>query len=280
MLDTPSSYIVFIDEAGDPGIKRYSTGDPRYEWFTVSAVVVRPRLEPLIVDWVREARDGQKGRQTAVLHYRDLTQGARQHVCEIIGSKPLRAFVLASHKTNMRQHYNARLSTDERASRFYNWCIRILLERVTEWAVGQSMSDYGERRPIELVFSQRGGHNYAKLRWYLFTKLQWQEDAGELYLGRPVSRGMLLDSRCTVTSTNQRAGLQLADVLASAFWQGANSGMPNYSTAPALALRRIIARPHNGAEKANFGLTLLPMPEQGQIPETDRPLFRAFGYQI
>jgi hypothetical protein len=273
-------YIAFIDEAGDPGIKRFASGDPRYEWFTIAAAIVRPEQEPDLVDWIREATAGQKGRQAPILHYRNLTQGARQQVCDVIGTKPIRGFVLASHKSNMRRHLNPRLSTEERASRFYNWCTRILLERVTEWCALHSTADYGERRPVHLIFSQRGGHNYAMLRWYLFTKLQWQEEAGELFLGRPVSRGMLRADLCDVLPTEQRAGLQLGDILASAFWQAANSGMANHALDPALALRRILARPGPGRSKANFGLTLLPMPEQAMIPEPDRPVFRRFGYHI
>lgn len=280
MPDQLPGYILFVDEAGDPGIKNVSTGDARYDWFTLGAVVVRPDVEPSIVDWIREATAGMKGRQSPGLHYRNLTAGGKLAVCDCLGGKPMRAFALASHKTNMRRHLNPRLSTDERSSRFYNWCIRFLFERVTEWCERQSIEDFGEKRPIHVVFSQRGGHNYKKLYWYLFTKLRWQEEAGMLYLERPVIRGMMDASRCEIVPHESRAGLQLADVVASSFYQAANSGITTHDPEPAKKLRRVIARPLAGRSKANFGLTLLPMPEQATIPEADRGIFRFYGYDI
>jgi hypothetical protein len=237
------SFAIYIDEAGDPGIKRYPGNDLRYEWFTLAAVVVRAEHEPSIVDWIREASAGAKGRQSAALHYRNLTAGAKLAVCQSIGQRPIRAFVLASHKSNMRRHINPRLSSEELASRFYNWCFRFLLERVTEWCATQSIADFGEKRPAHLIFSQRGGHSYSRLFWYLFTKLRWQEQAGTLFLGRPVIRGMLEEQLTEVAPHDRWAGLQLADIVASAFFQGANSGLPSFDIEPAMRLRRIIARP-------------------------------------
>ncbi|MGV3456317.1 DUF3800 domain-containing protein [Sphingomonas sp.] len=272
-------YIIYIDEAGDPGIKRYSSGDPRFEWFTLGAVVVRAADEPQIVEWIRESLIGAKGRQTPVLHYRNLTEGAKLAVCEGLGAKPARAFALASHKTNMRRHLNPRLSTEERASRFYNWCVRFLLERVTEWCAAQSILEFGEKRPAQLIFSHRGGHNYSMMLWYLFDKLRWQEESGQLFLGRPVIRGMLRKDLTTVEPHERYAGLQFADVVASAFFAAANTALPTHNLEPAKALRRIVARrPPRGA-KANFGLTMLPLPEQGGVPEVDRGIFRFYGFE-
>jgi hypothetical protein len=273
-------YIVYIDEAGDPGIKRNSNGDPRYEWFTLGAAVVRVEDEPHIVEWIRDALSGAKGRQSPSLHYRNLTAGAKLSVCEGLGARPIRAFALASHKSNMRRHLNQRLSTEERASRFYNWCIRVLLERVTEWVEHHSIVDFGVKHPAQLVFSERGGHNYAKLFWYLFDKLGWQEESGMLFLPRPVIRGVLKRSLSSVEPHEKRAGLQVADVVASAFFQAANSGLGSFDCAPAQHLRRIMARSPASKAKANFGVTLLPMPEQAQIPASDRGIFRFYGFDI
>lgn len=271
---------VYIDEAGDPGIKRYSNGDPRYEWFTLAGVAVRSEDDSKIVEWLRAATSGMKGKQAADVHYRNLTAGGKLAVCQSIGQRPLRAFVVASHKSNMRRHLNPRLSTEEQASRFYNWCVRLMLERVTEWATCHSTERIGDDEMIRLVFSDRGGHSYSKLFWYLFTKLRWQEEARKLYLPRPVIRGKLDRSLVEVIKHENRAGLQLADIVASSFLQAANSSLSTFDMLPAKHLRRIMARPRPKASKAAFGVTLLPLPEQAVIPEEDRGIFRYYGFEI
>src|SRR3546814_18810297 len=75
------------------------------------------------------------------------------------------------------------------------------------------------------------------------------------------------------------AGLQLADVVASAFLQGANSNADNHDTGPACSLRRIMGKDAKG-RVANCGLTLWPLPSQGPIPEAARPMFETFGFGL
>ena len=178
----------------------------------------------------------------------------------------------------MRAYQNNKLPIIEQSSRFYNWCMRLLLERAGQWCADQAIKEFQEKRPIRLVLSQRGGHNYDKLFWYIFDKLGWQESAGTLFLKRPVLQGVLRRELTTVESHEALAGLQLADVIASAFFQAANSALSTFDLAPAKALGPIMARPRNGASKANFGVTLLPLPHQGQIPEADRGIFAHYGF--
>src|SRR3546814_13353325 len=73
------------------------------------------------------------------------------------------------------------------------------------------------------------------------------------------------------------AGLQLADVVASAFLQGENSNADNHDTGPACSLRRIMGKDAKG-RVAHCGLTLWPLPSQGTITEAARPMLETFGY--
>src|SRR3546814_15086081 len=72
------------------------------------------------------------------------------------------------------------------------------------------------------------------------------------------------------------AGLQLADVVASAFLQGANSNADNHDTGPACSLRRLMGKDAKG-RVANCGLTLWPWPSHAPTPDAARPPLEPLG---
>jgi hypothetical protein len=171
---------VYIDEAGDPGAKdglRF-LGD-RYEWFTFGALVVRTSLQDDLVGWVKELREEARARQAGALHYAQITKGRRAGVCNILAQKPCRAFVFASHKSNLRTYFNPRLNKPIDPERVYNWCFRLLLERVTAWVERRQKDEVGKVEPLRLVLAQRG-HGYDHFNAYI-DKLRWQQENGQLF---------------------------------------------------------------------------------------------------
>lgn len=267
---------VYIDEAGDPGVKPKVDPKPHWtDWFVLSAVVVSDARNSDVVDWVQDMAEATRTRGLEGIHYRNLSDPNRERVCRMLARKPVRIFVLATHKDTMRKHYNPRLGAAN-AKQFYNWCLRLLLERVTAWCYQRVEAD-GDCS-ARIVFSQRGGHDYGELRDYL-TKLEAQSLTGTLVLkAKGIAPGVISDKLCEVLPHTSVAGLQLADITASAFFQAANSALPRHDLAPAKCLRPRLARVGKSKSAANFGLLMLPFAHQGTIPATDRAVFEENGY--
>ena len=266
---------IYIDEAGDPGSRdglKY-LGE-RHEWFTFGAVAVRSSREQEVVDWIGEMRDTVRSRQSGALHYHQVTKERRKGLCETLATKPCRAFVFASHKSNLRQYFNPRLGTMLSGERVYNWCFRLLLERVTAWAESWQKHEDGRISALSVVIATRG-HDYDHFCAYI-DKLSWQRQNKQLFLKGPGLSAEHLDrSSWRLEPCAEVAGLQLADVVASAFYQAANNSSPSHDIRPALALKPIMIGQESAA---NTGVTLWPLPHQGSIPAEARPIFEAYGY--
>lgn len=276
----PPALTVFFDEAGDPGIRdgvRYAP--QRHEWLCLSAVVVRTVNEPDTVAWIREMREVANARQSETLHYHRIAKARREGVCSTMGEKPLRVFCLASHKTNMREHINPRLGKMDSGHEFYNWCTRILFERLTDWCAAVQKREMGQLEPLRLVLAERGGHDYQSMFDYV-DKLKWQSSTNSLKIkGIGLDPPLLEREHWSVERAEARAGLQLADTAASAFYQAANTISPSWDIAPAKTLKPVVAKNTRG-DQANYGLTVWPLRHQSPLPAASRPIFEFFGYQF
>jgi hypothetical protein len=269
---------LYIDEAGDPGVRDgLAYAETRHEWLCLAGAVIRTPREPETVEWVREMRAQASSKQSDALHYARISLPRREAVCATLATKSLRGFCMASHKTNVRSHFNPRLGQITRADHFYNWCVRLLFERVSEWNVELCRKERTEMAPLRVVFAERGGHDYDHMFAY-FDKLRMQIESGTLHLkGKPIAPALLVRDHWSVARAETLAGLQIADTIASAFYQAANTASPAWNVKPAAALKRIIAKDRHGAH-ANAGLTVWPLAHQAPVPEDAREIFRAYGY--
>lgn len=274
-----SDLTIFIDEGGDSGVRdglRFQHS--RHEWFSVGAYVVRTNS----TDGTVALRDRIMGEarvtQTGSLHYYKLKPDRRLQVCTLLGAHSARAFCLLSHKANLRNYYNEKLGKFD-AQKLFNWCSRLLIERIMEFAALDAKLTGQAIGPATFIFSENKGHDYDHMRSY-FGTLEHQATQSQMIL-KPKRwvPNFLVPDRVLVKPHDDLAGLQLADVIASAFLQGANSNANNHDPAPAVALRRIMAKDGRG-RIGNCGVTLWPLPTQGPIPETARPLFKAYGYKF
>lgn len=278
------AYLVYIDEAGDPGLRRVQPLDENgsSEWFTLGAVVVAAEREGEIVQWVREIKWDVHQQQAPDLHYRKLGLSRRIRAASILASKECRLFAVASHKPNMRGYVNERASQVSSQEPFYNWCVRILLERVTAWCSDRNRRDNRATGAAHLVFSERGGLRFEQLRAY-HEYLRHQSRSGSLYLSkRDIAWDVLHPDLYDSVPHRTSAGAQLADVVASAFFQAAHAAAPTWTPAsigPALALRpRVAAR---GRLRAGFGVTLMPLrSDQQRLSADQRQVFEAYGHSF
>src|SRR5688572_17097364 len=136
MSSVPYEYIAYIDEAGDPGIDRVRPIDARggTEWMTLGCVLIKKHRDPDVVQFVQRMLAELRIRQRKDLHFRHLSPEKKLHLCTEMARLPARFFVLASNKKNMRGHRNPRAAAKmgyiQSSQMFYNFCLRLLLERV------------------------------------------------------------------------------------------------------------------------------------------------------
>ncbi len=137
----------------------------------------------------------------------------------MIAQLPLRGFAICSNKKNMRDYKNARASKIPSQQWFYNWCIRLLLERVTAFCAGRTMADHGKQLPVKIEFSERGGVRYSQTAAYQYY-LKLQQEGNNIYLKKREPVTKMLDWHLMEAHPHaERAGLQLSDFVASSFYQ-------------------------------------------------------------
>lgn len=269
---------VYIDEGGDNGVKDglWYHGT-RHEWFTLGAYVVRAEKSADLVAVRDELLSGAKARQASNLHYYKLKEDRRQQVCDILATNSARAFAFASHKSNVREHVNPKLGS-MKAREYYHWCCRLLLERVMEFALNDARAKGYAPAPLELIFSENAGLKYDAMFSY-FETMNQQACLGQFKLKPKCWLPEMMNRTFWKAEPHAKlAGLQLADVIASAFQQGANSSAANFNIGPAKSLSPIMARDARNQHR-NAGVTLWPLKNQARIPAEARPLFENYGYR-
>lgn len=273
-------YVLFIDEAGDDGLTRVQPIDESggSEWLVIAGTLVRAIHEDDTVEWVREIREQIGATQGPALHYRRLPYFKKVAACLIAGEKPCRSFVVLSNKKNMRGYDNARAARRGGRQWFYNYCVRLLLERATDFCTNHSIAN-GNNPVVKVVFSRRGGHSYPQTKAYL-ELLKAQASANSTYLKkRQIRHEALRFNLIEYVPHYQVAGLQLADILASAFYQAVNPAAGSWSTDPAWAFRRVIAR-ENG-EASDYGIVLQPTPPaRAALTADQKKVFQQYGYEF
>jgi hypothetical protein len=147
-------YLAFIDEAGDPGLNTVRPIDAAggTEWLCLGAVVIRAARGAEILGWVRSILLKAGGNNRSDLHYRTLPNFRKRIVCSELAKLPIRAFVLASNKKNMRRYRNPRAERIGSQQWFYNYCLRLLLERVTHFCYQKARSEGADDRFLKIIY--------------------------------------------------------------------------------------------------------------------------------
>lgn len=278
-------YVAYIDEAGDPGLSKIRTSTERgsSEWLVLSAIVVRTETEPQVVEWVRDIRASIGSVQGPALHYRTLSDDKKAAVCSAIAGLPLRGFVLLSNKKNMQGYRNTRVEAARGASTqeyFYNFCLRLLLERVTHFVERHSLIAHSQPKHAELVFSERGGLRYSQTIEYLALLMEQARSQTTFLERREVRWRVLHPMLMSAIAHNRSAGSQLADPVASAFFQATNTsgdGKWNTRFAELLAPRMLSVR----GKYENLGVSLQPTPyRRANLTDEQKRVFHFYGFKL
>lgn len=271
----PVSFIAYIDEAGDDGIRKVSPIDPMgsSEWFVLAAVVVGAHREAEVLPWVKAIVSNLKQHQRKDIHYRNLSQHKRVMVCELISDLPIRCFVAISNKKNMRGYRNLRAEKIPSKNWFYCWMLRLLLERVTDFCERKAAIATPPNGILKIEFSKRGGLSYSQFKAYL-AYLRQKSHANRLYLDTGDIKWPYIDEhRIHTYDHRSRAGLQLADAVASAFYQAAQSNTrTNDDIEPAIALAPRVGFDRKGIAY-DYGVKLMPALHRAALSHEQRRIF-------
>lgn len=275
-------YFAFIDEAGDPGLKTVRPIDPvgGTEWLCLSAVLVRAKHDADVVNWVRSILSKAGVRNRADLHYRTLPDYRKRIVVGEVAQLPIRAFVVASNKKNMRGYRNMRAERVRSQQWFYNFCLRLLLERVTDFCHQHAARERSKGRLIKIIYSERGGHSYAQTTAYQ-ELLKMQAKGGALVLSKRRIMWEVLDWRLAEPASHKSsAGAQLADVAASAFFQAVDTLPPTKWNNEFAKLLKPVMATENGSAMG-YGVALQPTPPwKARLNDRQKEIFEFYGYKF
>lgn len=232
-----------------------------------------------MVEWVKSIRMDIDATQGPVLHFRNLGLKKKTRAAELLAERPARLFAVCSNKKNMRGWQNQRAEKRGGRQWFYNFCVRLLMERVTDFCYRDATKRFQNCRYLRVIFSKRGGHSYGQTKAY-WEVLKNQSRAGTTVLAkRVINHEVLRFNLVDYVPHWQNAGLQLADIVASSFFQASNTLGSNWSTDPASQLRPRMAR--EGSVIADYGLVLQPTPPwKANLTDDQKIIFRSYGYAI
>lgn len=284
-------YTLFIDEAGDDKVERLKpkTPDGNSEWLCLGGYLVRATAESDLERRRDEILKAIGQKPGGVLHFRNLKPGSRALATKALASKgsPARGFVVCSLKQTMLNHHNARAAAASVNPRDYlfNWVVRLLLERVTQYVASHAQR-HGIGNPLlRIVMASRRGHHFGRFKAYLQQKIN-QATAGTTYLAtRDIEPSVLRYSLIDRAPASQLAGLQLADVLVSAFFQSIERASPHYTDKVALSLRPLMAERKTASGRSTRrdgeGVTFFPPLQAVHLLTPEQAaFFEHFGYDM
>jgi hypothetical protein len=276
-------FVAYIDESGDPGIRKVSKfgSEGSSEWLIIGCILIRAEREPQVLRWAHDARTLLDLRQRQDIHYSDLSPKRKAAICGHLATLPLRAFVLMSNKKNMEGHSNPRAEKMRSQQWFYNWCVGLLLERVTDYCEQRSLRDYGAVTKLKIEFSERRDVSYAQTKAYQ-ELLRIQSRAGTLCKGkRDIKADVLHPDLIDAFSHRDRDGLQLADSVPAAFFQAVNAfGPGDWDTQFAKMLRTRMATEHG--THVDYGVAVLQPtpPYRAKLTAKQKQIFQFYGYRL
>ncbi|RHZ90446.1 DUF3800 domain-containing protein [Cereibacter sphaeroides] len=284
-------YTLFVDEAGDDKVERLKPDHPdgNSEWLCLGGYLVRAEFDGDLDQRRDDLLSAVGGSPGGVLHFQKLNARNRLVVAQHLATRryPARGFVVCSFKRTMLGYHNPRAAAamGGKKDALYNFVCRLLLERVTAF-VAEDAHKKGIEKPIlRIMMDRRKGHHFHSFTAYV-EQLIRQAIAGTTYLStRQIDPSILRRTDISNPSAHQEAGLQLADVLVSAFFQSIEQSAPGYSEQAALSLRPLMAPRRHRLGRAvgwnNEGVTLYPAPRAAHlITPRQAKFFEGFGYDM
>jgi len=277
----PIRFVAYIDESGDTGLENVKPNNSptgATEWLVLSCFLVKQENDHKCLGWVREIKSKFRNVNSEFLHYKELIPAKRAIACNLINTKTCRFFAVASNKKNIEGHENesAELVSGKGSAWLYWWLTRLLLERVTSFCEDQVAPAERGSAKVLIVFSRRGGLRYIDFRDYL-RRLHKKSILGRLNIDKgDLCWSVVDEDEILVLDSKQRAGLQLSDLCAGAFFQALEL-KSNFDTQYAKLFKPRMARDKRN-RVLDFGLKTMPELYRMGLSSEQREIFEFYGY--
>ncbi|KAB2937405.1 hypothetical protein [Hyphomicrobium sp.] len=164
---------------------------------------------------------------------------------------------------------------------FYCWLTRLLLERVTYFALKQSIVAYGQPAPLQIELSERGRFSYGQLRaYYDWLKLKSMAGQNKLPLG-DISWDVMSHDHFEVHPNERRPGLQLADAVAGAFLRACDvNQIGQRDVQAAKLLKPVMTGDPSAGMVHGFSVKLMPKWGIANLTREQQQVFRFYGYPL
>lgn len=256
------SFVAYVDEAGDEGFN--SKGS---EWFVLSALVTDKVDENAMLEEVLNSVLLRLGkRKKKPLHFRKLSHHQRVPYIAQIAAAPVRAISILVHKPSLLKR-----ETFNKEHRLYHYAVRYLVERVS-WLCRDRKHSVGDGT-VELVFSNRGGMSYTAISEYINSLVikAGQKEAGTLVHDIRIAAGTMDAGKVLTFSHGDRMGLQVADAVASGFYNALEARYGFTEDRYARMLKPILYNYRDRGSYRGYGLKFFPR-EAEKLIETDARL--------
>lgn len=212
----PTGFVTYIDEAGDEGFK-FDCVNHSSEWLVISAVVVRKTNDPRLFDLIQSYKKLIEKKRDYTIHFRTLNHTQRLPLVGLIANAPIRAVTVLCRKRLLTQTEKLR-----EKHKLYFYLTRYLLERVS-WLCWANRGVSSPR--TEIVFSNRSNMAYGEIQTYLDTL----ENSTPAFQPVKIDWRVIDKSAVIALPHRQRAGLQIADAVASSLFCAVEPGSFGFS---------------------------------------------------
>jgi hypothetical protein len=258
------SYIAYIDESGDDGLVKFREpgadgGSSR--WLAISACLIRQSRDLEAVAWRDEITDKLPNKRQRYLHFQQLSHSQKMMAAKVLAKKPVKTITVISNKTMIPSGiYSGK-------NQLYFYLTRYLIERIS-WLcrdLRHSVPE-GDGR-VKIIFSRRGNMSYADFRAYL-ERLKSSSD-NTIYW--PVIDIGGIDAQ----DHSRRAGLQLADIVASSFAAGLELDKYSNCESRYAEILKPTVYERNG-NYLSYGMKIIPHPDNMALHEEQLELIHLF----
>jgi Protein of unknown function (DUF3800) len=274
---------VFIDEAGEPGHKLPKDGEIKgTNWFILGATVVNADKINQLDQWCKNIKEKCGLPVSRPIHFQRLSNENKLLACQLMAELPLRNFVFCSDKRNIRGYKNTRAaSASPEKNWYYHSCVKYLLERITEFGLDFSKKTYGKAKHASIILDERADIHISKLKVYLDGECRRIESGRAFHTKRQLKTEVMNSGCIKGGKDDDHGGLQLADIVASAFFLATeNAKFPRlHRIEPAKALDRIMWKGSSYRKiAANNGVTLFPAVTPSRLTPKEKLIFEHYGY--
>jgi hypothetical protein len=272
------AFVAYIDESGDTGLDLVKKpDDPKgaTEWLVLSAFLVRAVNDPKMVTWTQDVQSEFTSTRPD-LHFNKLLPFKKTLVASALANKQAKGFVVMSNKKNIEQYKNPRLDANNKAW-IYWFLTRLLLERVTAFCAQLVPEERKGQDKLRIIFSRRGDLTYKHFTDYL---LKMYYDQGDQVLGYKELDWSVIDfDEIYAHDHGDRAGLQLADVIAGAFFQAVEINRGAQAECDPSYAKLLKPLMHHNGNRWHLGFGVKPMPTlpEMNLTEPQKRLFNAYG---